>query len=192
MSKPFVNRYGTASSARFEFANTLTLQPGSVATLTNLGTAYAPILQFGVPTGLEGNIVSPDTLVVRGNIVLEGLLVSGKANVTGFSGGPMVTQNPWDEPANVHVIPWSLLSAGGSDEVSGVLTVHASAKDGSRKNGVASVSLVKNSGDPPDVMVFDQHASANLAVFDLDVAGDDLVVYTDDTCAVCWTFVAAV
>lgn len=189
--KPFANRYISSQGARFEFPTAVTLPPGSQATVVNLGTAYAPILQFGLPAGLEGNVVSPETLVVRGNLVLDGYLVSGKADIaTGFAGGPRVSQGGWDVAASTHVLDWAAL-AGNCDEVTGFLTVHASAKDGSKKNGIATLTLVKNAGDPPDALVTSLHASAPLATFDVALQDGNVVVHTDEECAVCWTFVAA-
>lgn len=187
--KPFSNKVSASTQVAFEFANVVTLPYDQQAAVTNLGTATAPVLEFGIPQGAPGDALTGNAYVQ--NLVVEGLVLSAKANIaTGFAGGPRVSQGGWDAPANAHSITWSQL-ADGNDNVTGFLYVHASSKDASRKNGIATATLIKDLGQPLDVMVTALHQSANLHTFEVGVSGDTIRVATDAACSVCWSFIAA-
>ncbi len=187
--KPFSNKVSASTQVAFEFANAVTLQYDQQPTVTNLGTATAPVLEFGIPQGAPGDVLTGNAYVQ--NLVVEGLVLSAKANIaTGFAGGPRVSQGGWDAPANAHSIAWSQL-ADGNDNVTGFLYVHVSSKDASRKNGIATATLIKDLGQPLDVMVTALHQSANLHTFEVGVSDDTIRVATDPTCSVCWSFIAA-
>ena len=126
------------------------------------------------------------------NLVVDGVFLSGKNGITtGFGGGPRISQHGWDAPGATHTLPWSGV-AGECDNVTGILHIHASCKSSLKKQGVATASIVKNVGDPPDVLVTGTHTSPNLSTFLVSVQVNDIVVSTDAECAVCWTFIAAV
>ena len=194
------NKFVAGSPARFEFANVITVAYTQPAAVVNLGTPSAPVLQFSIPRGAPGASGGGDgvgnvaaELEVLGNLTVGGLLLSSKVGITtGFGGGPRISQGGWDSPAATHTLAWAAL-ADGCDNVTGVLTVHASSKGSTtRKNGVATATIVKDFGTPPEVMVTALHASSRLATFDVGLSGNDIVVFTDAACSVCWTFVAAV
>jgi len=199
--KRMSNTPTAASLTRFQFANAVTVAYTQPAAVVNLGTPTAPVLQFSVPRGAPGDFGGGGggvgnvavELAVLGNVTVGGLLLSSKAGiVTGLGGGPRITQGGWDSPAATHTLAWTAL-ADGCDNVTGVLTVHASSKGTTtRKNGVATATVVKDYGSPPELMVTALHASSRLQSFDLGVSGNDVVVLTDAACSVCWTFVAAV
>lgn len=177
--KPFSNRYCVAPLA----GHGCTLPAGSMV-------ASVPVLMFGAHCDTS-NSATVDTLVVTGNVVLGGLIQTLSSVTTGFGGGPIVVQGSWDAPANVHVLDWATL-ANDSDDVTASLTVHVSSKDGTRKNGIATIMLVKNAGDALDVMVTSLYMFGALEVLDIAVDGNDIVVHTDDGCSVCWTLLGAV
>lgn len=191
--KPISNRFSSGVLTQWQLANVVTLPPTSGATVTNLGTPSMPILQFGIPKGPPGDLSPGGPDITVGNVVVKGLLLSGKTDlVTGFAGGPRLSQGGWTAPGTSHAIEWEAL-ADGCDNVTGLLYVHVSSKGGAvRKNGVATVTVVKDAGEPPDLMVTAVHMSPHLAR--LEVGLDDnaaVVVATDDGCSVCWSFVAA-
>lgn len=193
--KPLSNRFaaGGNASTRWEFANAKTLEPNVPATVRNLGTPVAPVLEFSIPRGYPGDAVAANVLagnVTVDNLTVSGLLLSSKQVTTGFAGGPRVSQGPWDAPAASHTLTWTKL-ADGCDNVTGFLTVHVSSKNGMKKNGIATVTVVKDLNQPPDLLVTSQHLSANLSTFDLGLRGNDIVVATDVQCSVCWSFIAA-
>lgn len=193
--KPLSNRYvySTASEGapvEFQFANALTLAPGSNAFVINLGTSAAPILQFGIPQGEPGNITDTSEVVV-GNLFAANVTISGVFRSTVVS-GPRISQGGWDAPGNSHLLAWMQVAAG-ADSASGTLHVHASSRDRNKKNGMASLTLCKDAGDPPDALVTAAHTSSNLGTFDVVVlASSDIHVETDPECSVCWNFVGAV
>ena len=172
------------------------------------GLAPSPVTTFQVQGSSDGLTVLTDadcsvcvsplaTAVGRGtdlhvgDVTVDGLLRSSKANIiTGFGGGPRVSQGGWDAPANVHTLSWTQL-ADGSDDVTGSLVVHASSKNGMGKNGVAQLLVVKGVGANTSMTLMSQHASPNLTTLNVAVAGDDIQVDTDPECAVCWTFLSA-
>ncbi len=151
-------------------------------------------LQPNRTLALAGNVVTlgPGGVGVVGNVTVGGLLLSSKpATNTGFSGGPRITQGGWDAPGTVHTLTWLAL-AEGRDNVVGTLFVHVSARSATvKRNGTATLSVVKNAGDPPDVSLTTVHRGAGLSTLAIAVSGDDVVVTTDAGCAVCWTFVSA-
>lgn len=190
--KPISNRFTTGAPTQWQFVEPVTLPPGNPAAVTNLGTPSAPILRFAIPKGTPGDLAPGGPDVTVGNVTVNGLLLSGKADVvTGFGGGPRLSQGGWSAPAASHAIQWETL-VDGCDNVTGVLYLHVSSKGGVvRKNGVATVTVVKDADEPPDLMVTAAHMSPHLGR--LDVATDDnaVVVATDDDCALCWSFLAA-
>jgi hypothetical protein len=196
--KPLSNRFALAAgggnaATQWAFANALTLDPGTLATVRNLGSSTAPVLQFGIPRGEPGDVTAANVLagnVVVDNLTVGGLLLSSKTVVSGFGGGPRVSQGGWDAPGNSHLITWAAL-AGNSDNVTGFLTVHVSSKSAARKNGIATVTVVKDQALAPDLMVTALHCSPTLDTFDVGVSGTDIAVATDPECAVCWSFIAA-
>lgn len=126
-----------------------------------------------------------------GNVVVSGLVTSSKRDIlTGFAGGPFITQGPWDEPSQTHVIPWSALG-NGCENVSGMMYVHASSKDINEKNGMATVSVIKGLTGNISAVVLSNHKSPGLATFTVTASGNTVVVNTGPGCAVCWTFIAA-
>lgn len=192
--KPISNRALVASLTQWQFANAVTLDPGSQATVTNLGTSTAPVLEFGIPAGQSGeatgNVTFTGNVTVE-NLTVDGLLLSGKRDiVTGFAGGPRVSQAGWDTPGNAHTLAWTDL-AEGSDNVTGFLYVHVSSKSVARKNGIATLTVVKSQGVAPDLMLTAVHMSPSLQVFDVGLRGNDVIVETDPGCSVCWSFVSA-
>lgn len=193
--KPLSNRYlyttsSTTGTTEFQFANALTLAPGSNATVVNLGTSTAPILQFGIPQGQPGSLGNLAEVTV-GNLYAANVTVSGLL-ASNVAAGPRIVQGPWDAPGNAHVIPWLQL-ASGAETATGQLHVHASSRDRNKKNGMATLTLCKDAGDPPDVMIAAVHTSSNLQTFDVVVLpGYDLHVETDPECSVCWNFVGGV
>ena len=195
--KPLSNRYvyttssTDATAVEFQFANALTLAPGSNATVVNLGTSTAPVLQFGIPQGQPGMVGNVGTDLIIGNLYVANVTVSGLLS-SAVVAGPRIVQGPWDSRGNAHLVPWAQLAAG-AETASGTLHVHASSRDHAKKNGMASLTLCKDAGDPPDVLVSVAHTSSNLAMFDVVVLpGYDIHVETDVECCVCWNFVGAV
>jgi hypothetical protein len=191
--KPISNRFVSSALTQWQIAETVTLPATSPATVTNLGTPGMPVLQFGVPRGPSGDLSPTGSDITVGNVVVKGLLLSGKTGVvTGFGGGPRLSQGGWTAPAASHAIQWEDL-AGGCDNVTGVLYVHVSSKGATaRKNGVATVTVVKDADDPPDLMVTAMHMSPHLGRFDVGLDYNAIVVATDEDCSACWSFIAAV
>lgn len=190
--KPISNRFSSGVLTQWQFANVVTLPPTESASVTNLGTPSMPVLQFGVPRGPAGDLTPTGSDITVGNVVVNGLLLSGKADVvTGFGGGPRLSQGGWTPPAASHAIEWEAL-ADGCDNVTGVLYVHVSSKGATaKKNGVATATVVKDVGEPPDLMVTSMHLSPHLATFQVGLDDNAVVVATDDGCSVCWSFIAA-
>jgi hypothetical protein len=159
------------------------------ADLTVQGTlAFSGSLAF--PGNVTGN------LSVAGNLALGGVLKSTKTSiVSGFSGGPRITQAPWDSPGTTHLLNVITL-ADSSDNVSGMLYLHASSKANDNKNGMATLGIIKSSGFPPVVTVFTSQRSANLTTFTFSTDNtqnpNTIIVATDAQCAICWTFVSGV
>lgn len=157
---------------------------GSGAGLTNIPASSI--------VGNVNNVQLASGDAALGNVSIAGVLTSTKTGVvSGFEGGPRVSQGRWDSPGGTHTLQWPAL-ADGCDNVSGVLYLHVSSKSAAKKNGVATVSLVKDAGTPPDLMVMALHKSDALATFSVGRSGDDITVATDADCALCYTFVGAV
>ena len=86
----------TVVSGTVTINSTLTLAPGSNATVTNKGTAYAAVLDFGIPTGAAGptgpagiNGVTPSFAI--GNIVTGAAGSSASVTATPSNNGANVT-----------------------------------------------------------------------------------------------------
>jgi hypothetical protein len=126
-----------------------------------------------------------------GNVAINGVITNSKTVTTGFTGGPALQQSPWSSVSGSHTLDWNSL-ANGSDNITGMLYIHASSKGSDDKNGIATASVIKSLGKNPDVMVLSLHKSANLSTLEIAMnnAGA-LVVNTDPQCAVCCSFVAA-
>jgi hypothetical protein len=138
-------------------------------------------------------------VTVMKSLSVKGLLLSEKkdAGPNNFNSGPYVTQGGWTASSTgVHMIPWASIAARSAtaDNVSGTLYVHASNKGAqtNARNGMAIVSLVKDMGASPDLLIVSMHKSPLLRTFDVSASGNDLQVETDTGCCVCWTFVGAV
>ena len=186
--KPDPARFAYAGSNVYITQNGLTDLSGR----TGVGVGNAQVVQVfnnGLPTieAVQG------TVSFHANVAVGGLFLSSKpAMDTGFSGGPRVVQGGWDAPGATHTLAWAALAGGGRDNVVGTLFVHASARDAAiKRNGTATLSIIKNPGDPPDLWPNHVHQGAGLTTFAFAVSGNDVVVTTDAECAVCWTFVAA-
>ena len=129
---------------------------------------------------------------IGGNLTLGGTMKTSKTSiVSGFGGGPRITQEMWDSPGPTHLVDMNVLM-DSCDNVSGMLYIHASSKADDNKNGMATLGIIKSSGYAPAVTVFTSQRSANLSMFTFstDVQNINLVVSTDAACAICWTFVS--
>ena len=129
---------------------------------------------------------------IGGNLTLGGVLATSDTSIlTGFSGGPRITQKTWDSPGPTHVLDMNELTAS-CENVSGMLYLHTSSKANDNRNGMATLGIIKSSGYAPVVTVFTSQRSANLGMFTFsnDVQNTHLVVSTDAECAICWTFVS--
>ena len=147
---------------------------------------------LSVTGSVTGNFPGAANFDNAGNLTLGGILKTSKTSIaTGFAGGPRITQAVWDAPGPTHVLDMNVLMAS-CDNVSGMLYLHVSSKSNDNKNGMATLGIIKSSGYAPIVTVFTSQRSANLSTFTIssDVQNINLIVSTDATCAICWTFVS--
>ena len=139
--------------------------------------------QVGIgTTTLESGVV----LQVNGNANIGRGVTQGAFDT--FNGGPFFKQASWSAVGNIHTIAFPSYCQGENSTG----TLHIQVKSiVNNKLGNLHVSFFKPLGASVDLFVLSHHRTPNMVVLNAIADGNNVVVNTDNDCAIAWTSIGA-
>lgn len=201
--------YGTTSHVGNVYVTSGNLGVGTTDphyTLDVVGDVQVSRLVIGGDVTLSATSIGESVTVAAGLLSVQGNQTSAyghtigaKGILSGASNGASTPQGTffktvgWDEPSSEHLVTYKTLWFNfGNDNVCGQLRFFVSNKSvGVPKAGMVVCDFYKLYGEVPTIVTTSVSRSSDLVVLSVSVVENNVVVYTDDDCRICWNLFGA-